>query len=87
MVPKVKYLQAQSILAIQRQAVYEKTKEFSTSHIVFPGLDMPLNEEGKRSIDPLLVPGVRKLIYSPLSIVTHIRCLGESGWTPEMDLL
>ncbi|KAI8334441.1 putative histone acetyltransferase [Chlamydoabsidia padenii] len=64
-VPKVKYLQAQSILAIQRQAVYEKTKEFSTSHIVFPGLDMPVNEDGKRSIDPLLVPGVRESGWTP----------------------
>ncbi|ORX63145.1 hypothetical protein DM01DRAFT_1379671 [Hesseltinella vesiculosa] len=59
-VPKMNYLQAQKILAIQKRAVYEKTKEYSTSHIVFPGLDMPANEDGKRSIDPLKVPGVRE---------------------------
>ncbi|CAO3590351.1 unnamed protein product [Absidia cylindrospora] len=64
-VPRVKYLQAQSILAIQRQAVYEKTKQFSTSHIVYPGLDMPMTEDGKRSIDPLLVPGVRESGWTP----------------------
>ncbi|KAI8069549.1 hypothetical protein BC940DRAFT_296939 [Gongronella butleri] len=59
-VPRMKYLQAQNILAIQRQAVYEKTKQYSTSHIVFAGLDMPKDDEGKRSIDPLKVPGVRE---------------------------
>ncbi|KAI9303581.1 putative histone acetyltransferase [Cunninghamella echinulata] len=64
-VPKVKYLQAHNILAIQRQAVLEKTKQYSTSHIVYPGLDMPENEEGKRSIDPLSVPGVSESGWTP----------------------
>ncbi|CEI92456.1 Putative Histone acetyltransferase-like protein [Rhizopus microsporus] len=64
-VPKVKYLKIQEILAIQKQAVYEKMKEHSTSHIVYPGIQMPMNEEGKRCIDPYLVPGVKESGWTP----------------------
>ena len=63
MVPKVEYCKARDLLEIQRQAVLDKTKEYSTSHIVYPGIDMPINEDGKRSISPLKVPGVRKYMY------------------------
>jgi histone acetyltransferase len=64
-VPKVKYLKIQEILAIQKKAVYEKMKEYSTSHIVYPGIQMPINEEGKRCIDPYLVPGVKESGWTP----------------------
>ncbi|KAG1142438.1 hypothetical protein G6F37_008340 [Rhizopus arrhizus] len=64
-VPKVKYLKVQEILAIQKKAVYEKMKEYSTSHIVYPGIQMPINEEGKRCIDPYLVPGVKESGWTP----------------------
>lgn len=60
MVPKVRYCKVREILAIQKNAVLEKTKQFSTSHIVYPGIDMPVDEHGIRSINPLDVPGVRK---------------------------
>ncbi|OBZ80784.1 Histone acetyltransferase GCN5, partial [Choanephora cucurbitarum] len=64
-VPKVKYLQVHDLLQIQRKAVYEKMKEYSKSHIVYPGIQMPMNEEGKRSIDPYKVPGVKEAGWTP----------------------
>ncbi|KAL0077510.1 histone acetyltransferase-like protein [Phycomyces blakesleeanus] len=65
MVPKVKYLKVSEILAIQRRAVHEKMKEKSTSHYVYAGLNMPVDENGNRSIDPLQVPGVRESGWTP----------------------
>ncbi|KAI8137787.1 putative histone acetyltransferase [Fennellomyces sp. T-0311] len=65
MVPKVEYCRGREILEIQRQAVLEKTKQYSTSHIVYQGIDMPLDENGKRSIQPLKVPGVRESGWTP----------------------
>ncbi|KAI7871316.1 hypothetical protein BDF14DRAFT_1765712 [Spinellus fusiger] len=65
MVPKVKYLNVSEILAAQRRAVQEKMKEQSTSHIVYPGLNMPVDEQGNRSIDPLQVPGVSLSGWTP----------------------
>lgn len=62
MVPRVKYLRVFEILAAQRKAVIEKTKQYSTSHIVHPGIKIPVKEDGTRSIDPLEVPGIRKSI-------------------------
>jgi histone acetyltransferase len=59
-VPKVKYLSIQDTLSIQKKAVYEKMKEYSTSHVVYPGVQMPMNEQGVRCIDPYKVPGVSK---------------------------
>jgi histone acetyltransferase len=61
----VKYLQVHDLLSIQRKAVYEKMKEYSTSHIVYPGIQMPVNEEGKRCIDPYKAPGVRESGWTP----------------------
>jgi histone acetyltransferase len=40
-------------------------KEYSTSHIVYPGIQMPLNEEGKRCIDPYKVAGVKESGWTP----------------------
>lgn len=71
MVPKVEYCKVKEILAIQKDAVLEKTKENSTSHVVYPGIDMPVDEHGKRSIDPLDIPGVRKYTYT-LSLLGEI---------------
>ncbi|KAG2234767.1 hypothetical protein INT48_000116 [Thamnidium elegans] len=64
-VPKVKYLHVHDILAVQRKAVYEKMKQYSTSHIVYPGLKMPVNEEGRRCIDPFKAPGVKESGWTP----------------------
>lgn len=61
----MKYLQVHDLLSIQRKAVYEKMKEYSTSHIVYPGIQMPINEEGTRCIDPYDAPGVRESGWTP----------------------
>ncbi|ORY97377.1 putative histone acetyltransferase [Syncephalastrum racemosum] len=58
MVDKVEYTKVRETLAAQRNAVFEKMKEYSSAHIVYPGIDMPVDENGKRSIDPLKIPGV-----------------------------
>ncbi|KAG0167970.1 histone acetyltransferase [Apophysomyces sp. BC1015] len=64
-VPKVKYLQVHGILGVQRKAVFEKMKEFSTSHIVYPGLKIPMNEDGKKVINPVDVPGICESGWTP----------------------
>lgn len=45
---------------MQKKAVQEKIKEKSSSYVIYDGIDMPMGEDGKRRIDPLDVPGVRK---------------------------
>lgn len=65
MVPRVKYLQVQDILGIQRNAILKKIKDKSTEHINFPGLRMPMGKSGKRSIDPLEVPGIPESGWTP----------------------
>lgn len=65
MVPQVKYLQVQDILGVQRNAILKKIQDKSTEHITFPGLRMPLNKNGKRSIDPLEVPGIADSGWTP----------------------
>lgn len=60
MVPKVEYCRVREILTMQKKAVQEKIKEKSSSYVIYDGIDMPMGEDGKRRIDPLDVPGVRK---------------------------
>ncbi|KAI8639368.1 putative histone acetyltransferase [Parasitella parasitica] len=65
MVPRVKYLQVQDILGIQRNAILKKIQEQSTEHVTYPGLRMPISKNGKRSIDPLEVPGINDSGWTP----------------------
>lgn len=65
MVPQVKYLQVQDILGIQRNAILKRIQEQSTEHVTYPGLRMPINKSGKRSIDPLEVPGIKDSGWTP----------------------
>ncbi|OSD06821.1 Bromodomain-domain-containing protein [Trametes coccinea BRFM310] len=69
LLPKVDYLRWREITAQQREAVLNKIREKSRSHIVYPGL--PQFQDGKGEglkVDPKDVPGLR-----------------ESGWTPDMQ--
>ncbi|EJF65355.1 hypothetical protein DICSQDRAFT_132942 [Dichomitus squalens LYAD-421 SS1] len=71
LLPKVDYLNWRDVTAQQRNAVLDKIKEKSRSHIVYPGL--PQFQEGMPggvSVDPKDVPGLR-----------------ESGWTPSMQTM
>ncbi|OMJ17922.1 Histone acetyltransferase GCN5 [Smittium culicis] len=56
MVPRVKYSESKLILTIQRQAVLNKIKSISKSHIVYKGLvDL---KKSDFPIDPYSIPGV-----------------------------
>ncbi|RDX55063.1 Bromodomain-domain-containing protein [Lentinus brumalis] len=69
MLPKVDYLSWRETTAQQREAVLNKIREKSKSHIVYDGL--PQFQEGMPegvTVDPKDVPGLR-----------------ESGWTPSMQ--
>ncbi|KAI9319673.1 Bromodomain-containing protein [Dichotomocladium elegans] len=59
-IPKVVYCKSRETLEIQRQAVLDKTKEYSKSHVVYKGINIPIGEDGKRQIDPLDIPGIRE---------------------------
>ena len=59
MLRKVDYTQTRDIIAAQRDAILEKIREKSRSHIVYPGLN-PSAWAGIDSIDPHDVPGLRK---------------------------
>ncbi|KAI8993065.1 hypothetical protein BD414DRAFT_483199 [Trametes punicea] len=69
LLPKIDYVRWREITAQQREAVLNKIREKSRSHIVYPGL--PQFQDGKGegvTVDPKDVPGLR-----------------ESGWTPDMQ--
>ncbi len=88
---KVDYLKTKDIIAQQREAILEKIREKSKSHIVYPGLDT-WRADGS-PIDPQDVPGLRKLVfYLTLKTCTfspsfRLRGTGESGWTPSMAVV
>jgi histone acetyltransferase len=69
MVRKHNYLKTKEILATQREAILEKIRQNSKSHIVHPPLSQFLDaQEGEVVVvDPRDVPGLR-----------------ESGWNPDM---
>jgi histone acetyltransferase len=60
MVPKHDYLRTKEIIALQREAILEKIREMSKSHIVYPPLPQFLNAQGEIRIDPKDVPGLRE---------------------------
>ncbi|KAI8969224.1 hypothetical protein BDF20DRAFT_907941 [Mycotypha africana] len=65
MIPKMKYMNMYDTLAIQKNAVLKKIKENATDHIVYPGVSMEIGNKGKRSIDPLTVPGIKESGWTP----------------------
>ncbi|KAI0630310.1 hypothetical protein C8Q77DRAFT_1137435 [Trametes polyzona] len=69
LLPKVDYLRWREITAQQREAVLNKIREKSRSHIVYEGLAQFRDGKGEGvTVDPKDVPGLR-----------------ESGWTPDMQ--
>ncbi|KAF8941141.1 histone acetyltransferase [Dissophora ornata] len=63
MVPRVKYLEVNTLLQIQRKAVTTKIKEVSKSHIIYPGLQDFKN--GVKEVDPMTVPGIKESGWDP----------------------
>ncbi|OZJ06190.1 hypothetical protein BZG36_01006 [Bifiguratus adelaidae] len=70
-VPRVRYLDVFDILEQQRKAVYDKMKQFSTSHVVYSGLKWP--ESGNAELDPMGVPGIRESGWTPDMDIIPIR--------------
>ena len=57
LLPKVDYTQVRDIITKQREAILEKIRERSRSHIVHPGLAVWDQADGP--LDPKQVPGLR----------------------------
>ncbi|KAF5093597.1 hypothetical protein D0Z03_002348 [Geotrichum reessii] len=75
MLPRLRYLDSNKILLIQKAAIVRKIRAMSKSHIVHPGLKIfrTLHDDPdieNKGIDPMQIPGLK-----------------EAGWTPEMDEL
>ncbi|KAG0360728.1 histone acetyltransferase [Gamsiella multidivaricata] len=68
MVPRVKYLDVNTLLQTQRKAVITKIKEVSKSHIIYPGLQDFKN--GIKEVDPMTVPGIKESGWDPLMDIT-----------------
>ena len=63
MLPKVDYTQTRDIIAKQREAILEKIREKSRSHIVYPGIGPEVWENAQRPLDPKQIPGLRTNLY------------------------
>ncbi|GJJ74133.1 histone acetyltransferase [Entomortierella parvispora] len=68
MVPRVRYLEVNTLLQTQRRAVVTKIKEVSKSHIIYPGLQDFKN--GAKEVDPMTVPGIQESGWDPLMDIT-----------------
>lgn len=64
MLPSIRYLDSNKILAAQKLAIQAKIQEKSKSHIVYPGLQIFKEKSGIR-VDPLKVPGIRRSGWTP----------------------
>lgn len=62
--PKIRYLDANKILLVQKAAIMRKIREISKSHIVRPGLQVFKNPEVTQ-IDPLTIPGLKEAGWTP----------------------
>lgn len=62
MLRKVDYTQTREIIAKQRDAILEKIREKSRSHIIYAGLD--IWGENRGAVDARDIPGLRTLSYS-----------------------
>jgi len=63
MLLKVDYLNKPAILAKQKEAILQKTKELSRSHKVYPGLpQFQPSQPGDVTVDPRDVPGLSKAL-------------------------
>ncbi|KAK9369610.1 hypothetical protein V1509DRAFT_591190 [Lipomyces kononenkoae] len=63
MIPRIRYLEASSILLRQKAAIMSKIKQISQSHVVRPGIDA-FKVEGTE-MDALTIPGLREAGWTP----------------------
>ena len=59
MVRKVDYLHTRDVIAQQREAILEKIREMSKSHVVYPGLPQFKTDRADVRVNPEDVPGLR----------------------------
>lgn len=76
MLPRIRYLDSNKILLIQKAAIMRKIRGISRSHIVHPGLDFFRKKKGNDDD--------KVEIKDPLKDIPGLK---EAGWTPEMDEL
>ncbi|KAI0081351.1 Bromodomain-containing protein [Panus rudis PR-1116 ss-1] len=86
MLPKIDYLQMRDILAKQREAILDKIREKSRSHIVYPGLDW-WKRGNQGEIDPKDVPGLRESGWNPSMLELTKRPNGKSAEHSAMEKL
>lgn len=87
MLRKVDYTQTRDIIAKQKEAILEKIRERSRSHIVYSGLEVW--KDGDGYIDPKDVPGLResgfyfrpRLGY-PIMLRLQMKAAGHPKWQP-----
>ena len=81
MVPRIRYLEVQDFLAAQKRLIQARISSFSSSHIVYPGLDIfKKSKDHKPSNSPC---NQLELVVQP----SEVPGLDKTGWTPEMDEL
>lgn len=64
MVPRIRYLDANKILLLQKVAIHKKMRQISRADVVHKGLEQFKNPEVTK-VDPLTIPGVREAGWSP----------------------
>ncbi|KAH8107246.1 hypothetical protein BXZ70DRAFT_1004111 [Cristinia sonorae] len=84
MLDKVDYRKTKEIVAQQREAILEKIREKSRSHIVYDGLDPNLWRNPEARVDPKDVPGLRESGWTPSMVALTLR---PSGKNPERSAM
>ncbi|KAF7315512.1 Histone GCN5 superfamily [Mycena indigotica] len=79
MLRKVDYLDKPGLLKIQTEAVMQKIREMSRSHVVYPGLPQFQNAEGEVSVDYRDVPGLRDSGWSPNMSNAPVRIISRNS--------
>ncbi|KAJ7072172.1 hypothetical protein C8F01DRAFT_1205804 [Mycena amicta] len=79
MLRKVNYLAKPAILKVQMEAVMQKIREMSRSHIVYTGLPQFQNAEGDVTVDYRDVPGLKDSGWSPNMSITPVRIISRSS--------
>ncbi|CAL1707312.1 unnamed protein product [Somion occarium] len=86
MLDKVDYLQTKDVIVKQREAILEKIREKSRSHVVYPGLDW-WKKGNTGPIDPKDVPGLRESGWSPSMVALTMRPNAKSPERSAMETI
>ncbi|TCD62923.1 histone acetyltransferase [Steccherinum ochraceum] len=84
---KVDYLKTRDIIAQQREAILEKIREKSRSHIVYDGLDFSQWQNADGRVDPKDVPGLRESGWTSSMVALTLRPNGKNPERSAMEKL